>query len=200
MRYPDFLRHIVNSKLAEYSNNKSVASIIDEVRKMIAKAEEKYNFSSFGGNPENLAKYLKSADFKLVVSLFKSASKLDVLKEILTETKKLYSELPSVVKAIDEVLPSLAGEEKPLTPENIVENLKKEFPKAKIGIDDNRVSLKLDDVELVIEIGDSTYDVSGTIKLKYSAKTLDELLDYIKNIVSSMSTSGASSLERTSVL
>jgi len=200
MRYPDFLRHIVNSKLAEYSHSKGIAGIIDEVRKMIAKAEEKYNFSSFGGNPENLAKYLKSNDFKLVISLFKSVNKLDVLEEILIETKKSYAELPSVVKAIDEVLPSLNIEEKPVSPENIVETLRKEFPRAKIELKDEKILLKIDNLDIIIEIHGSNYVATGTAKLKYSAKSLDEILEFIKNTVSIIGASGVSSIESSSVL
>lgn len=105
VKYPDFLRHIVNVKLSEYSvKHRKIIPIIDEVRKLIAKAENRYRFSSFGGNPENLAKYLRSEDFKLVISAFESANALDVLIDILGVAREKYSDLPVVVEAIDKVV------------------------------------------------------------------------------------------------
>jgi hypothetical protein len=108
VKYPDFLRHIVNVKLSEYSiKRKKIIPIIDEVRKLIAKAENRYRFSSFGGNPENLAKYLKSDDFKLVISAFESAGALDILIDILRVAREKYSDLPVVAEAIDEAVKSI---------------------------------------------------------------------------------------------
>ncbi len=108
VKYPDFLRHIVNTRLSEYAvKRKGIVPIIDEVRKLIAKAEARYRFSSFGGNPENLAKYFGSDDFKLVVSAFQSVNALNVLIEILEEARDKYSDLPVVVEAIDNVVKNL---------------------------------------------------------------------------------------------
>lgn len=113
MKYPDFLRHIVNPKLAKYTRERrNLGNHVDEIRKFIAEAENKYQFSIFNGDPEKLADYLLSEDFTLLVKLFKSAGSLDVLEEILLETREKYSDLPRISKTIDKVLKKIREQEK----------------------------------------------------------------------------------------
>ncbi len=103
VQYLDFLRQIVNAKLAEaVKKNKNIVLIIDEVRKLIAKAENKYHFSIYGGNPEKLVDYLDSEDFELLVNVFKSGNAVDVLIDILDETRKNYGSIPGLSEKIDE--------------------------------------------------------------------------------------------------
>jgi len=77
---------------------------IDEVRKLIFEAENKYRFSIYNGDPSNLAAYLMSEDFKLVLNIFESANSLDILEEILLEARKKYSDIITVVNAIEAVI------------------------------------------------------------------------------------------------
>jgi len=108
MRYPDFLRNIVNPKLSKYvKTGGEIAKYVEEIRKRILEAENKYGFSIYGGDPEKLKDYLLSDDFKLIVKLFKSANSLSILEEILIEAKSKYSDLPSVVEAVDKALEML---------------------------------------------------------------------------------------------
>ncbi len=110
VKYPDFLRHIVNTMLSELVvKRREILGIMDEARKLIAKAENKYRFSSFGGNPEKLADYISSDEFKLVIDLFKSVNAVDVLIEILEKTRKYYNDLPVVVEAINKRIEELRG-------------------------------------------------------------------------------------------
>jgi hypothetical protein len=103
--YPDFLRHIVNPKLSRYMReNSELRNHVDEIRRMIFDAENKYRFSVFNGNPEKLADYLASDDFILLIRLFKTVKAVDVLKEILEETRNKYSTLPRVVEEIEKIL------------------------------------------------------------------------------------------------
>jgi len=105
VKYPDFLRHIVNPKLAEYlKKRRSLLSAVDEIRRFIVEAEVKYGFSVFNGNPENLKNYLQSKDFTLLISLFKTSNSLDILEEILSEVLDKYSDLPGVADAVKETL------------------------------------------------------------------------------------------------
>jgi len=60
--------------------------------------------------------------------------------------------------------------------------------------------LKIDSLDIIIEIHGSNYIATGTAKLKYSAKSLDEILEFIKNTVSIIGASGVSSIESSSVL
>lgn len=78
--------------------------IIDETRKLLIDAEEKYKFSVFGGSPEKLIDYLRSNDFRILYRLFSSTNNLDVLKEILVITRERYSNLSELVSVINETL------------------------------------------------------------------------------------------------
>ncbi len=108
----DFLRHIVNRVLAEYNLPRQ---IVEDVRKSIGYAEERYKFSAFGGDPRRLADYLRSRDFDDVVMILRGAKADEVLVKILEEAKKRYSEYREVVEAVEERLRELRGEvgEKP---------------------------------------------------------------------------------------
>ena len=97
----DFLRHIVNRVLAE---SKLSPQLIEDVRKRIGYAEEKYKFSAFGGDVRKLADYLKSREFDELVTVFKSGNALDKLVEILKIAREKYSDLEDVVAAIDEAI------------------------------------------------------------------------------------------------
>jgi len=57
---PDFLRHIVAKVLTPNSLD---LKRLDEARRLLGKAEAKYKFSSFGGEPKRLIDYLLSPDF-----------------------------------------------------------------------------------------------------------------------------------------
>lgn len=104
----DFLRHIVNPLLAKYSRErKGLVNVVNEVRKLIALAEDKYGFSSFEGNPGNLAKYLRSTDFDLVIGVLKSANAMDLVKEILKKVIENYRDLAEVVAAARERIESI---------------------------------------------------------------------------------------------
>lgn len=110
MQYLDFLRQIMNVKMAEkIKEKKSLLIIVDEARKLVAKSENKYGFSIYGGNPEKIIDFLRSDDFDLLVHLFRSANAIDVLIEILEETGRNYSSLPGVAEAVKEKIKELRG-------------------------------------------------------------------------------------------
>lgn len=102
----DFLRHIVNYVLAQKMD--IVKQIADDVRKMVEKAENKYNFSAFGGDVKKLADYIRSPDFDELAKFLKDAGKLDVLEEILKMAKEKYRDIPEIVEAIDARLKTIA--------------------------------------------------------------------------------------------
>ncbi len=189
IRYPDFLRHIVNAKLAEYSKKrKAVVNIIDEVRKLISKAETKYGFSSFGGNPEKLADYLKSEDFELVISTFKSANALDILVDILKEVAERYKDLPRVKETIEELVAKLeggkiqAGEGKE---SKIVKKIKEALPDADITETKEEITVSIKDKGVLrIKQLDGTYELNGKLKVSVKAKSIEDVIEYIKKLFS----------------
>jgi len=107
-RYPDFIRNIVNVKISKYLREKKLATnFIDEVKKQLVEAEDRYGFNSYSGDPEKLGEYLLSSDFKIVVDLFRSAGEKMLLRDILVEAREKYRGLGKVVEAIDRVLEKL---------------------------------------------------------------------------------------------
>ena len=101
----DFLRHIVNKVLA---SSKVSQQIIDDIKKSVGRAEDRFKFDAFSGDVRRLADYIRSKDFDDLVNILKSTPEgLDVLKRILEEAKKAYSDIPEIVEAIDQRLKEL---------------------------------------------------------------------------------------------
>ncbi len=107
----DFLRHIVNRVLASPDAPKQ---IVDDIRRLVGRAEDKYKFHAFGGDIRRLADYIRSREFEDLIMVAKSdrsGKGVEILRRILEEAKKAYSDIPEVVQAIDERLKQLeAGE------------------------------------------------------------------------------------------
>ena len=153
----DFLRHIVNRVLAEHSLPRQV---IEDVRKSIGYAEEKYKFSAFGGDPRRLAEYLRSRDFDDVVTLLRGAKAEEVLVKILEEVKKRYADYKEVVEAAEQRLREIRGEaaEKPETKLGLAYN-------ALRNLEERGVEVKLDEKAGVV-----TAALRGPVSVEMSVK------------------------------
>lgn len=77
---------------------------LDEAQKLLAKAESKYGFSSYGGDPEKLANYLLSPDFINLVLIIG----VDLSKKLLYLTRDNYSS-PKIKEAVQKMLEELDG-------------------------------------------------------------------------------------------
>lgn len=104
----DFLRQIVNPVLAKHSV-RLPRQVVDDIRKSIGRAEDRYKFSSYGGSMSKLADYLRSRDFDEVISIVKGVDAINILVEILEAARDAYKEYPEVVKAIEERIEELKG-------------------------------------------------------------------------------------------
>lgn len=104
----DFLRHIVNPVIDRYVE-RGVISTRDaiEIKKMVFQAESRYGFRYYGGDVVNLTEYLRSSDFKNLVELVKSLNAMNMLIEILNETKIHYADIPGLVGVVDDILENL---------------------------------------------------------------------------------------------
>jgi len=98
---PDFLRHIVSKVLTPVSLDMKK---LDEAQKLLAKAESKYGFSSYGGDPEKLANYILSPDFINLVLIIG----VDLSKKLLYLTRDNYSS-PKIKEAVQKMLEELDG-------------------------------------------------------------------------------------------
>ncbi len=187
----DFLRHIVNRVLAEHSLPRQ---IVEDVRKSIGYAEEKYKFSAFGGDPRRLAEYLRSRDFDDVVQLLRAAKADEVLVKILEEVKKRYSEYKEVVEAAETRLRELRGEaaEKPESKLGLAYN-------ALRNLEERGVEVKLDEANKVVtavlhgpvslemrvryDDAKKTYTAEFTLKGSVTADTTSKLYDIALKLV-----------------
>ncbi|WFO75378.1 hypothetical protein J4526_00255 [Desulfurococcaceae archaeon MEX13E-LK6-19] len=183
---PDFLRHIVNPLLARYSRErKALVTIVDEVRKLIALAEDKYGFSSFGGNPGNLAKYLRSRDFDLVISALKSANASDLVLEILNTIIEKYRDLPDVVAAAQERIQSLEkGVVRKPEEDTLLQEIARMLVGAKINETDKGIIIEYKNVRALLTKTPHNYNIEITTILKIPLDKKDTIFEIIRKIAS----------------
>lgn len=106
----DFVRHIVNPILSRrLKDRERLVNAVDEIRKFIVEAEEKYGFSVYGGDLVKLCDYLSSNDFKILVDVFRSIDSIDILVEILNIAKIKYSRYERIVECVDKALKTLGA-------------------------------------------------------------------------------------------
>ncbi|ABM81062.1 hypothetical protein [Hyperthermus butylicus] len=166
----DFLRHIVNRILASPD---APRQYVDDIRKMIGRAEDKYRFNVFGGDVRRLADYLHSKDFDDLLTLVKtdkSGEALRILKKILEEARKAYSDIPEVIEAIEARLREIEKGEKASVEELLEAAMSVLRELEKKGF---RLELKTD--EKFIKI---TYDGKLEAKLAYDQKRNSFILEY----------------------
>jgi len=145
MAFKDFLRNIANTHLSgALREGRIQGNTVDEVRRLLAAAESKYGFSSFGGNPERLVDYFNSKDFDLLVQAFKGGGALDVLVKILEETSVAYADLPGVSSKARELAKALSeGRQVKSELAELFEKLKTLFPKGEVSMGEREIVLKL---------------------------------------------------------
>ncbi|MCG2870726.1 MAG: hypothetical protein L7H12_03760 [Sulfolobales archaeon] len=112
--YPDFLRQVVVRVLTP---NKLDPVKLEDARKILGKAETKYKFSSFGGDPQNLVVFLLSPEFTDLILVIGVQLSLKLLDEI----EKEY-DIPAVKEAVKKIREELQGYES-LINEKITLNL-----------------------------------------------------------------------------
>lgn len=106
MARKDFLRNVVNTKLS-INSDRLPASLIEDLREELGKAEDKYKFSVYGGDVRRLADYLSSPDFEKIVMLARAHNALWILREILEDTMREYIDTPEIVEAARKRLETL---------------------------------------------------------------------------------------------
>jgi len=99
--YPDFLRQVVVRVLTP---NKLDPAKLEDARKILGKAETRYKFSSFGGDPQNLVMFLLSPEFTDLILVIGVQLSLKLLDEI----EKEY-DIPAVKEAVKKIREELQG-------------------------------------------------------------------------------------------
>jgi len=98
---PDFLRHIVSKVLTPNSVD---IKRLEDARRLLAKAEAKYKFSAYGGDPSRLVDYLESPDFMELVIVIG----VDLAKKLLLTVMNAYSD-EKIINTVKKVLDELKG-------------------------------------------------------------------------------------------
>ncbi|QKR00946.1 hypothetical protein GWK48_02165 [Metallosphaera tengchongensis] len=99
MGEPDFLRNIASKILTPTALD---LKRLDDVRRLLASAESKYKFSSYGGDPKRLVEYFESPDFVDLILVLG----VELSKKLLQEVIASYSDKDiqaAAKKALDEI-------------------------------------------------------------------------------------------------
>ena len=188
----DFLRQVVNPTLLEFE---IPVQILSEIRKKLEAAENKYNFSAFGGDVKKLADFLKSPLWQEIVSLFESSDALPALVKILERAKEAYKDYPEVVQAIEEALKNIEQKGGERVKEfNILEEVKEKVQKIvgdlfETKISENKVVVEGDRLEAYIEEDAGKYtmklEVRGT-KETTGWKEVEDILKEAKDLATKL--------------
>ncbi|EHP68426.1 hypothetical protein MetMK1DRAFT_00028590 [Metallosphaera yellowstonensis MK1] len=98
---PDFLRNIANKVLSPTTLD---LKRLDDVRRLLAKAETKFKFSSSGGDPKRLVEYFRSPEFTELVLVLG----VELTKKLLQEVINGYTD-PEIKSAAKKVLEEIDG-------------------------------------------------------------------------------------------
>ncbi len=103
----DFIRHIVNHVLAEVAD-KIPVSVFNDIRAGFSRAEDKYRFALFGGDPRRILEFLESDDWRDLVDYAKNMNVDWVLVKILEALHEAYkTECPPVAAKARELAETL---------------------------------------------------------------------------------------------
>ncbi|MEB3845315.1 MAG: hypothetical protein LRS48_06545 [Desulfurococcales archaeon] len=179
----DFTRHIVNKILSE-NIEKIPASALSELRKRLGRAEDKYRYSIYGGDPSRLHDFLKSQDWR---DLEDYAEKMNIEWVLIAILKRAYEKYkdacPSLAEAIRIELDRLenkakGGKGEEITAEAVYRKLKFEGYK----VDMNNDTIIINEPFLTAELRVVGGRIEYTICRKGKAGTLDAVLAKIEKI------------------
>ncbi len=107
----DFLRHIAMPVISEFAS-RYPAPVIEDAKKWLANAENKFRFSIYGGDPRRVAEFLASEDWSDFVASLRGSKAVDLAVAILERLVKEYSEeCPEVAEAAQRALEKLKKSE-----------------------------------------------------------------------------------------
>ncbi|MCE4601834.1 MAG: hypothetical protein F7B18_01480 [Desulfurococcales archaeon] len=177
----DFLRHIVNRVLADYAE-KVPSNVIDDIRKHIGRAEDRYRFTIFGGDPRKLAEYLDSEEWSDLMEYLKNLHMEWILKAVLEKLAEEYRQsCPQIAsKAIDSISKMESrGEERKLDRDTVYRSLKYAGYRVEIAKDG---SIEVTETNIKVRIEVSNGKIHYTICKDGTATTLDAILTRIEKL------------------
>lgn len=155
----DFIRHIVNRVISD-NINRIPATVIDDVKNRFGRAEDKYRFTIYGGDPRRLLDYFNSDDWKDTVK-FIVGYNLEwlvrlILESLISEYRESCAPVAEKARELLGEIERLRGEKEGarITPEYVYRKLSNAG--YKVRINDNVVEVEESLVTLSIEVSGNT--------------------------------------------
>ena len=181
----DFLRQIVNKVISE-SSGKISASVMEDLKVRFARAEDKFSFSAFGGDPRRIADFLSSEEWTDIVEYAKNVNITWLLEAILKKLAEEYKEdCPPIANKALETLNSLKGstiaKEEP-TLDSIVKKLKFHGFKVNVIKEDEREYAEIEQPLLKVKLYVSEGRINYVMCREGKVSTVDALITLMEKV------------------
>ena len=181
----DFLRQIVNKAISE-SSGKISASVMEDLKVRFTRAEDKFSFSAFGGDPRRIADFLSSEEWTDIVEYAKNVNVTWLLEAILKKLAEEYKEdCPPIANKALETLNSLKGstvaKEEP-TLDSIVKKLKFHGFKVNVIKEDEREHAEIEQPLLKVKLYVSEGKINYVMCKEGKASTIDAIIALIEKV------------------
>ena len=181
----DFLRQIVNKVVSE-SSGKISASVMEDFKVRFARAEDKFSFSVFGGDPRRIADFLSSEEWADIVEYAKNVNVTWLLEAILKKLAEEYKEdCPPIANKALETLNSLKGstiaKEEP-TLDSIVRKLKFYGFKVNVIKEDEREHAEIEQPLLKVKLYVSEGKINYVMCREGKVSTVDALIALMEKV------------------
>jgi len=182
----DFLRHIVNKVISE-SSGKISASVMEDLKVRFARAEDKFSFSAFGGDPRRIADFLSSEEWTDIVEYSKNVNVTWLLEAILKKLAEEYKEdCPPIANKALETLNSLSkgstvAKEEP-TLDSIVKKLKFHGFKVNVIKEDGREYAEIEQPLLKVKLYVSEGRINYVMCREGKVSTVDALITLMEKV------------------
>jgi len=181
----DFLRQIVNKVISESSGRIS-ASVMEDLKVRFARAEDKFSFSAFGGDPRRIADFLSSEEWADIVEYAKNVNVTWLLEAILKKLAEEYKDdCPPIANKALETLNSLKGstiaKEEP-TLDSIVKKLKFHGFKVNIIKEDGREYAEIEQPLLKVKLYVSEGKINYVMCREGKVSTVDALITLMEKV------------------
>jgi hypothetical protein len=181
----DFLRQIVNKVISESSGRIS-ASVMEDLKVRFARAEDKFSFSAFGGDPRRIADFLSSEEWADIVEYAKNVNVIWLLEAILKKlTEEYKDDCPPIASKALETLDSLKGstiaKEEP-TLDSIVRKLKFYGFKVNVIKEDEREHAEIEQPLLKVKLYVSEGKINYVMCREGKVSTVDALIALMEKV------------------
>ncbi|MCX8195584.1 MAG: hypothetical protein N3F67_00645 [Acidilobaceae archaeon] len=181
----DFLRHIANRVFMNYADRTPVR-LMEEIKERLARGEDKYKFSVYGGSPERLADFLSSEEWADIVKFAKNVGLSPLVQDILKRLAEEYRDCPQVASRALEALSKLekgtAPEEPKITLSQLVNKLELYGLRPEVVEREEGSVIIVRDAIVSLELSVSEGMISYTISKRGKASTFEAVLAVLQKV------------------